>query len=148
MINIIIIMYIIPCNKYKINISELETYLFNTSEKLVFKLEEGVFEIFGDKIFLIKETKSAEIFLLENKKQKYEFSLKKNNDFKKEMFYIPINYSYKKVKTKQYQLHKNSILTLNIENEDYFYFTTKENEITNSVKEDMISFLSLLKLYN
>jgi len=141
-------MLIIPTKKYKINISELETYLFNTSEKLHFNTNEGIFEIFGDKIYLINEKKSEDSFLLENKKEKYEFNLKKYNDFKKEIFYIPINFKYEKIITKQYQLHKNSILTLNIENGNYFYFTTKENEITNSVREDMISFLCLLKLYN
>jgi len=141
-------MLIIPTKKYKINISELETYLFNTSEKLHFNTNEGIFEIFGDKIYLMNEKKSGDSFLLENKKEKYEFNLKKNNDLKKEIFYIPINFKYEKIITKQYQLHKNSILTLNIENGNYFYFTTKENEITNSVREDLISFLSLLKLYN
>jgi hypothetical protein len=141
-------MLIIPTKKYKINISELETYLFNTSEKLHFNTNEGIFEIFGDKIYLMNEKKSGDSFLLENKKEKYEFNLKKNNDLKKEIFYIPINFKCEKIITKQYQLHKNSILTLNIENGNYFYFTTKENEITNSVREDMISFLCLLKLYN
>lgn len=141
-------MLIIPCQKKKINISELETYLFNTSEKLYFKTNEGEFEIFGDKIYKIKENEYSEKFFLEDKKQIFEFNLKKNKDFKKEIYYIPINYSYEKIKTKQYQLHNNSILTLNIENDNYFYFITKENEITNSLREDLISFLSLLKLYN
>jgi len=141
-------MLIIPCQKKKINISELETYLFNTSEKLHFNTKEGDFEIFGDKIYKIKENEHSEKFFLEDKKQIFEFNLKKNKDFKKEIYYIPINYSYEKIKTKQYQLHNNSILTLNIENDNYFYFITKENEITNSVREDLISFLLLLKLYN
>jgi len=141
-------MLIIPCQKKKINISELETYLFNTSEKLYFKTNEGDFEIFGDKIYKIKENEHSEKFFLEDKKQIFEFNLKKNKDLKKEIYYIPINYSYEKIKTKQYQLHNNSILTLNIENDNYFYFITKENEITNSLREDLISFLSLLKLYN
>jgi hypothetical protein len=141
-------MLVIPCQKNKINISELETYLFNTSEKLHFKTNEGIFEIFGDKIYKITEKNNCEKFVLENKNELFEFNLKKNNDLKKEIYYIPINYTFEKIKTKQYQLHKNSILTLNIENGNYFYFTTKENEITNSVREDMISFLSLLKLYN
>jgi len=141
-------MLIIPTKKYKINISELETYLFNTYEKLYFKTNEGEFEIFGDKIYKIRENEQSEKFFLEHKKQIFEFNLKKNNDLKKEIFYIPINFKYQKIITKQYQLHKNSILTLNIENGNYFYFTTKENEITNSVREDMISFLCLLKLYN
>ena len=141
-------MLIIPCIKNKINISELETYLFNTSEKLYFKTNEGDFEIFGDKIYKIKKNEHSEKFFLENKKQIFEFNLKKNKDLKKEIYYIPINYTYEKIKTKQYQLHNNSILTLNIENDNYFYFITKENEITNSVRDDLISFLSLLKLYN
>ena len=141
-------MLIIPCQKNKINISELETYLFNTSEKLYFKTNEGDFEIFGDKIYKIKENEHSEQFFLEHKKQIFQFNLKKNKDSKKEIYYIPINYSYEKIITKQYQLHKNSILTLNIENDNKFYFTTKENEITNSLREDLISFLSILKLYN
>ena len=141
-------MLIIPCQKKKINISELETYLFNTSEKLYFKTNEGEFEIFGDKIYKIKQHEHSEKFFLEDKKQIFEFNLKKNKDFKKEIYYIPINYSISKIKTKQYQLHNNSILTLNIENDNYFYFITKENEITTSLREDLISFLSLLKLYN
>jgi hypothetical protein len=70
-------MLIIPTKKYKINISELETYLFNTSEKLHFNTNEGIFEIFGDKIYLMNEKKSGDSFLLENKKEKYEFNLKK-----------------------------------------------------------------------
>jgi len=115
---------------------------------LYFKTNEGEFEIFGDKIYKIKENEYSEKFFLEDKKQIFEFNLKKNKDFKKEIYYIPINYSYEKIKTKQYQLHNNSILTLNIENDNYFYFITKENEITNSLREDLISFLSLLKLYN
>lgn len=141
-------MLIIPTKKYKIDISELQTYLFNTSEKLYFITNEGEFEIFGEKIYLINKKKTDDTFLLENKTDKYEFYLKKYNDLKKEIFYISINYKYEKIITKQYQLHKNSIVTLNIENDNTFYFTTNENEITNSVREDMISFLSLLKLYN
>jgi hypothetical protein len=141
-------MLIIPTKKYKIDISELQTYLFNTSEKLYFITNEGEFEIFGEKIYLINKKKVDDTFLLENKSDKYEFYLKKYNDLKKEIFYISINYKYEKIITKQYQLHKNSILTLNIENDNTFYFTTNESEITNSVREDMISFLSLLKLYN
>jgi hypothetical protein len=141
-------MLIIPTKKYKIDISELQTYLFNTSEKLYFITNEGEFEIFGEKIYLINKKNTDDTFLLENKTDKYEFYLKKYNDLKKEIFYISINYKYEKIITKQYQLHKNSIVTLNIENDNTFYFTTNENEITNSVREDMISFLSLLKLYN
>ncbi len=141
-------MLIIPTKKYKIDISELQTYLFNTSEKLYFITNEGEFEIFGEKIYLINKKNTDDTFLLENKTDKYEFYLKKYNDLKKEIFYISINYKYEKIITKQYQLHKNSIVTLNVENDNTFYFTTNENEITNSVREDMISFLSLLKLYN
>jgi len=141
-------MLIIPCQKNKINISDLDAYLFNTSEKFSFKTNEGNFEIFGDKIYKIKENERYDTFFLENKTQIFDFNLKRKNNFKKEIFYIPINYTYQKIKTKQYQLHNNSILTLNIENDQHFYFTTKEYEITTSIREDLISFLSLLKLYN
>jgi|UniRef100_A0A6C0CHL1 hypothetical protein len=138
-------MFIVPINNLKINISELETYLFNNYEKLLFNTNEGKFEIHGDKIYKIKDTEPTNIYTLEN--SKYSFHIKEN-DNKKEIFHIPINYKYEKMEVKQYQLHKNSILTLIIENKTNFYFFTKENQITNSVKEDLISFLSILKLYN
>ena len=34
-----------------------------------------------------------------------------------------------------------------LENNKKVYFETSENEITESIKEDLITFLSLLKLY-
>ena len=49
---------------------------------------------------------------------------------------------------KKYKLIPNGILTLIIKNNIEFYFETNENEITESIKEDMITFLSMLKLYN
>jgi hypothetical protein len=48
---------------------------------------------------------------------------------------------------KKYKLTPTSLLTLILENNKRVYFETNENEITESIKEDLITFLSLLKLY-
>ena len=134
-----------PCN---INTTELETYLFNSSEKIYFETNEGKFEICGDKIYKIYKITIDEQYCLDNSKNRsFHFNIKQN-DYKKEIYHIPIYHTYQRIYVKQYQLHKHSILTLIIENGTDFYFYTKEQEITNSIKEDMISFLSLLKLYN
>jgi len=143
-------MLILPNNIDKINTSDLESILFNSFEKIYFKTSEGTIEIHGDKIYKLYEIESHETYILDNPKNKnftYNFNIKKK-DHKKEIYYIPINYNNNKIQVKQYQLHKNSILTLIIENNTDFYFYTKEEEITNSIKEDLVSFLSLLKLYN
>ena len=76
------------------------------------------------------------------------FHLKNENIEKKETFYIPINLQYKKINVDKYKLNQNSLLTLYIENNKTFYFQTDEKDITHSINEDMITFLSLLKLYN
>ena len=76
------------------------------------------------------------------------FQLKNENIEKKETFYIPINLQYNKINVDKYKLNQNSLLTLYIENNKTFYFQTDEKDITHSIKEDMITFLSLLKLYN
>ena len=79
-----------------------------------------------------------------------EISLRlQNNEVnaKKEIFHIPLDYTYTKMEIKKYKLTPTSLLTLLLENNKKVYFETSENEITESIKEDLITFLSLLKLY-
>ena len=78
----------------------------------------------------------------------FKYNLINNNIEKEETFYIPIALKYNKKNVDKYKLDTNSLLTLYIEDDTKYYFETNEKEITESIKEDMITFLSLLKLYN
>ena len=138
-------MHIHPDNNYKINTSELSNYLEYTDERLEFNTNEGKIEVFGDKIYKIIEKSHDDTFKLNNK---INFIIYNSNFQKKEIYYIPIDYKYIKKQTKHYLLNKKSIVTLHVVNDTMFYFTTKEKIITSSVQEDLITFLSLLKLYN
>jgi hypothetical protein len=138
-------MHIYPDNNYKINTNELSQYLQYTDERLEFNTNEGKIELFGNKIYKIIEKSHDDTFELNNK---FNFIVYNSNFQKKEIYYIPIDYKYIKKQTKQYLLTKNSIVTLHVVNDSMFYFTTKEKIITSSVQEDLITFLSLLKLYN
>jgi len=138
-------MHIYPDNNYKINMNELSQYLQYTDERLEFNTNEGKIELFGNKIYKIIEKSHDDTFKLNNK---FNFIVYNSNFQKKEIYYIPIDYKYIKKQTKQYLLNKNSIVTLHVVNDSMFYFTTKEKIITSSVEEDLITFLSLLKLYN
>lgn len=138
-------MHIYPDNNYKINTNELSQYLQYTDDRLEFNTNEGKIELFGNKIYKIIEKSHDDTFELNNK---FNFIVYNSNFQKKEIYYIPIDYKYIKKQTKQYLLTKNSIVTLHVVNDSMFYFTTKEKIITSSVQEDLITFLSLLKLYN
>jgi len=135
-------MLIIPSTKNKINPSLLVSYFVSKYEKIFFHSNEGMFEIHKDKVFKINETDTHSEYNID----KHHFNLK-HNDRKRETFYIPMDNKCEKKFIKNYKLHKSSILTLVVENEEKYYFKINENEITHSVEEDMISFLSILKLY-
>jgi hypothetical protein len=138
-------MHICPGNNYKISTNDLSEYLQYTDEILEFNTNEGKIEVFGDKIYKIIEKPHDDTFVLNNK---INFIIYNSNFQKKEIYYIPIDYKYIKKQTKHYLLNKNSIVTLHVVNDTMFYFTTKEKIITSSVQEDLITFLSVLKLHN
>lgn len=98
--------------------------------------------------------------------QKYQFSNelvfhshKEADIVRKEIHTIPLGLSYVKKEFRKYKLHSNSLVTLLIENNTHtsgfskpndppkIVFLINETEITESIKEEMITFLSLLKLY-
>ena len=122
----------------------LVDYYQNKCEILHFDTDEGVFEIVNNKIYKLIENSDYECFQFSK-----EISLNLQSDEKnrKENFYLPIQYTYKKMELKKYKLTPTSLLTLILENNKKVYFETNENEITESIKEDLITFLSLLKLY-
>jgi hypothetical protein len=114
-----------------------------------FESDECIYEIMNDKVYKMKILKTINDYELDDDvDDKLNFHLKNENVEKTETFYIPTNLQYKKITVDKYKLHQNSLLTLFIENNKSFYFQTNEKDITHSIKEDMITFLSLLKLYN
>jgi hypothetical protein len=123
----------------------LNDYFQTKYDILHFDVTDGILQIINNKIYKMKKNVEFEHYQFSN-----EISLHlKNNDVnnKNEMFHIPLGYTYDKLEIKKYKLTNNSLLTLLIENNKKIYFETSENEITESIKEDLITFLSLLKLY-
>jgi len=139
-------MFIYPATKYKSLTPEcINTYLQKEYNYLSFNTPDGIIEIQNDKIYKFVDSPKLKGYQFS---KEISFNLQSDVQIKKEIYCIPIDYSYTKINIKKYKLLPNSILTLIIKNNTEFYFETNENEITESIKEDMITFLSILKLYN
>jgi hypothetical protein len=122
----------------------LEPYFQTKYDILHFDTNEGIFEIVGNKIYkVIKNTDLVPYSF----SSEISFMIQTNDDTKTELYYIPIHYTYVKKELKKYKLHHTSLLTVVLVNNSEIYFETPELEITESVKEDLITFLSMLKLY-
>ena len=126
------------------NANLLEEYFQTKYDILHFDTEEGIFEIVGNKIYKITENSDLEHYPFSNE---ISFMIQNQDTIRKELYYIPIHYTYVKKELKKYKLHPTSLLTIVLVNNSEIYFETAEGEITESIKEDMITFLSLLKLY-
>ena len=126
------------------NANILEEYFQSKHDILHFDTEEGIFEIVGNKIYKITENSDLEHYPFSNE---ISFIIQNQDNIRKELYYIPLHYTYVKKELKKYKLHPTSLLTIVLVNNREIYFETTEGEITESIKEDMITFLSLLKLY-
>lgn len=122
----------------------LADYYQSKCEILHFDTDEGVFEIVNNKIYKLIENRDYERVQFS---QEISLNIQSDEKNRKEIFYLPLEYTYKKLELKKYKLTPTSLLTLILENNKRVYFETNENEITESIKEDLITFLSLLKLY-
>lgn len=137
-------------NNMSVNIETNDTHALNDYfqtkyDILHFDVSDGILQIINNKIYKMKKNDD-----FEHSSFSKEISLKlQNNEVnaKKEVFHIPLDYKYTKMEIKKYKLTPNSLLTLLLENNKKVYFETSENEVTASIKEDLITFLSLLKLY-
>lgn len=126
------------------NANILEEYFQSKHDILHFDTEEGIFEIASNKIYKITENSDLEHYPFSDE---ISFMIQNQDNIRKELYYIPIHYTYVKKELKKYKLHPTSLLTIVLVNNSEIYFETTEGEITESIKEDMITFLSLLKLY-
>ena len=126
------------------NANILEEYFQSKHDILHFDTEEGIFEIVSNKIYKITENSDLEHYPFSNE---ISFMIQNQDTIRKELYYIPLHYTYVKKELKKYKLHPTSLLTIVLVNNSEIYFETTEGEITESIKEDMITFLSLLKLY-
>lgn len=150
----------------------LEPYFKNKYEVLQFNnivtddntcdnRDDVVFEIINNKIYKVNNSTKYEQYHFSNE---ISFRLQDNEyNERKEVFFIPLNNQCVKSEIRKYKLTPKSLLTLNVEHfngldnitshntnhnsNKKIYFETTENEITESIKEDLITFLSLLKLY-
>jgi hypothetical protein len=131
-------------NTGAIDTTNIQDYFQTKYDVLHFVTNEGIFEIINNKMYKVKVNNTRETYQLDDKTC---FSIQPEDNFRSEIFYIPINYKYVKNVLKKYKLSPDSLLTLVLVNNKQIYFETLENEITNSIKEDLITFLSLVKLY-
>jgi len=139
-------MRIYPINmNIKLPIQDIHKYLQTEYQTLLFNTNEGKIEIHNNRIYKFTEFPPR---TLHRFSKELSFHIQLKEDVKKEVYYIPIDYKYNKIFVRKYKLNKNSLLTMITENNESFYFETTEPEITTSVKEDMNTFLSTLKLYN
>lgn len=146
-------MIIVPSKDNKLHTLTIQPYYLKSFQKIQFESDTHIYEITNDKVYNMKMLEIISEYELDGNvngevNEELIFYLKNENVEKIETFYIPINLQYKKITVDKYKLNQNSLLTLFIENNKTFYFQTNEKDITHSIKEDMITFLSLLKLYN
>jgi hypothetical protein len=139
-------MLIVPIEQKSIYTHGIQSYFLKSFQKLQFESNNMIYEIVNDKIYKMKPYETVKEYELDD--TSFRLNLQNENNEKKESYYIPINLQYNKLNVDKYKLKHNSLLTLYIENNKSIYFQTDENDITHSVKEDLITFLSLLKLYN
>ena len=138
-------MLIVPVEQNSIYTHGIQSYFLKSFQKLKFESNNMIYEIVNDKIYKMKPYETVKEYELDTS---VRLNLQNENNERKESYYIPINLQYNKLNVDKYKLKHNSLLTLYIENNKSIYFQTDENDITHSVKEDLITFLSLLKLYN
>ena len=138
-------MLITPVENKFLHTPTIQPYYVKSFQKLQFESNDFIYEIIYDKIYKMKYFPTITTYALTDS---IHFAIKNEDVKRAESMYIPINLEYKKITVDKYKLHQNSLLTLYIENNKSFHFHTDETSITHSIKEEMITFLSLLKLYN
>lgn len=122
----------------------LNDYFQTKYDILHFDTPSCIFQIINNKLYKITENTELKYYQFSSE---ISLKLQNNDNTKTEFFHIPLNYKYNKIEIKKYKLTPNSLLTLIVENNKKLYFETSEREITESTKEDLITFLSMLKLY-
>lgn len=138
-------MLIVPAEQNSIYTHGIQSYFLKSFQKIQFESNNMIYEIVNDKIYKMKPYETVKEYELDTS---FRLNLQNEDNERKESYYIPIDLQYTKLNVDKYKLKHNSLLTLYIENNKSIYFQTDENDITHSVKEDLITFLSLLKLYN
>jgi hypothetical protein len=106
------------------------------------------YEIINNTVYKLYKSKDYQEYQFSNE---ITFHLHKEDDItRKEVYTIPLNLQYTKKEFRKYKLHSKSLVTLIVEssnNVNKLIFEINEIEITESIKEELITFLSILKLY-
>tara|TARA_B100000902_G_C27232767_1_gene875775 strand:- start:246 stop:701 length:456 start_codon:yes stop_codon:yes gene_type:complete len=130
-------------------LNDLDTYKFKTNNISFIFTENFILQNINNRIYKIKIIDED---IKYTKCENYNIISDKSKFIKEEEFYqLPYNYIIFNTKKIYYQLRENAIVNLVIElneNQDIVscFFYTKEKLITNSMIEDINSFLSLLKI--
>ena len=138
-------MIIVPVDQYGIQTHCIQSYYLKSFQQVRFNTDNYIYEIDSDKIYKFRH---FDVDSRMNINNELSFYLKNDSPEKILVYHIPINTRYTNTRVDKYKLNQNSLLTLYIEDNKKFYFHIHEPHITHSIKDDMITFLSLLKLYN
>jgi len=133
-----------------VSISNLDKCCLSQDKEIKIYSETGIFKIVGDKIMKLS--------IVDNHIEKYtidKINLTVDNSYEKlddEYFQIPFSHYTENKTISTYELRKKAELKLIVELIDGviidIYFTTKGNLNTIGIKDDIFSFLSLLKFNN
>ena len=138
-------MIIVPVDQHSIQTHCIQCYYLKSFQQLRFNTDDFIYEIENDKIYKFNHFIIDNLVDIDNR---FQFYLKNDSPEKTQVYHVPINATYTNIRIDKYKLNQNSLLTLYIEENKKFYFHTNETNVTHSIKDDMITFLSLLKLYN
>ena len=139
-------------------LSDIEQYFQSNYEVLHFDIDNEntrdtsntrvSYEIINNKVYKLYKPTDYQEYQFSNE---ITFNLHKESDItRQEVYTIPLNLQATKKCFRKYKLHSKSLLTLIIEssnNTNKLIFEVNETEITESIKEELITFLSILKLY-
>ncbi len=144
-------------NNNSISKKSINQYLVDLEEKNIIYSENGIFQMFDDKITKINivdsNTHNDKIIINNNS---VSLLLDKSSIYNNEEIYqIPLTYKMYKIIVKTYKLREKSqnrlIVELHKMNDEYkiidFYIDTTEKSLTHSLNEDIISFLMVLNFY-
>jgi len=141
-------LYIKDIKNNHIDKNLLNEYIHNSTKKKLVISEQGIFEINKDKVYLLKtQDVPHDIITIGS----FSGLIDKSEFSKEEEWYqIPKDHILEETEIHTYQLRQKALVQCIIIEDDHvikdFYFNIKENFEVLGIQDDILTFLSLLKL--
>lgn len=134
-----------------INLALLEKYYIKTFNTQYIYSNTGIYILVSDKFYKVNvhDSKIENIIIDDNGDEIHAILERTYMEKNRQLSQLPFNHVNVKETVNKYQLHEKSLVSLNIlKYNDLLhdiYFETNEEITNHSVKEDIITFLSVLK---